>query len=122
MGRAVCIVASAIALVVSAAFLAALPALADSAPIAGTVKSVDAPGGTFVVEGFNKGRVRQVTIHMRGDSKIVRFQRSADASTPGFNEQPAALADLRPGWTVSVKTRHEGDKEVAEVVRVVHEK
>jgi hypothetical protein len=29
---------------------------------------------------------------------------------------------MKPGWTVSVKTRHEGDKEVAELVNVVHEK
>lgn len=34
----------------------------------------------------------------------------------------AALADIEPGWVVSVKTPHERDKEVAEVVRVVHEK
>lgn len=122
MGRVVRTIVSAVALVVSAALVAAPPAPADSAPIAGTVKSVDTPAGTFVVESVNKGKVRQVTIHMRGDSKIVRFKRSADASKPGFNEQPAALADLKPGWTVSVKTRHEGDKEVAEVVRVVHEK
>lgn len=121
MGRAVRTIVSAIALVASTALVAAPPALADSLPIAGTVKSVDTPAGTFVVESVNKGKVRHVTIHMRGDSKIVRFQRSADAGKPGFNERPAALADLRPGWTVSVKTRHEADKEVAELVKVVHE-
>ena len=121
MGRALRTIVSAIALVLSVGLVDALPALADSAPIAGTVKSVDTPAGTFVVESVSKGKVRQVTIHMQGDSKIVRFRRSLDASKPGFNEQPAALADLKPGWTVSVKTRHEGDKEVAELVKVVHE-
>ena len=105
------------------AVLAALDlAVADEVPIAGNVKAVDTTAGTFVVESAARGTVRQVTIHMRSDSRIVRFVRSTDASKPGFTEQQTALTDLKPGWTVSVKTRHEGDKEVAEVVRVVHER
>jgi hypothetical protein len=96
--------------------------LANGAPIAGIVKSIDTVAGTFVVESTSKGRTRQVTIHIRGGSKIVRFQRAADASRPAFSEQAASLGDLKTGWTVSVKTRHEGDKEVAEIVNVVHEK
>jgi hypothetical protein len=95
---------------------------ADEAPIAGIVKSVDVSAGTFLVESTTRGRVRQVVIHMRPESKLVRFTRSGDAGKAGFSEQPATLADLKAGWTVSVKTKHEGDKEVAELVRVVHEK
>lgn len=114
-------------LIVAVAVAVLLPAFgtmgsADEAPIAGMVKDVDAASGTLLVESRTKGTVRDVTIHVRPESKIVRFVRSADASKPGFSEQPVALADLRPGSTVSVKTRHEGEKEVAEVVRVVHEK
>jgi hypothetical protein len=103
--------------------IAVVPGLvgADAAPIAGTVKSVDPATGTFVVQSRSKGKTREVVIHMRPASKIVRFVRSTDATKPGFNEQPAALADLKAGWTVSVKTNHEGDKEVAELVKVVHE-
>ena len=97
-------------------------ASADEAPIAGTVKSVDIAEGTLLVESASKGKVRQVVIYMRPESRVVRFARSTDASKPGFSEQPATLGDVKPGWTVSVKTKHEGDKEVAEVVRVVHEK
>jgi hypothetical protein len=94
----------------------------DEAPIAGVVKSVDTAAGTFLVESTSKGRVRQVIIHMRPESKVVRFTRSTDAGKSGFSEQPSTLAELKAGWTVSVKAKHEGDKEVAEVVRVVHEK
>ena len=94
---------------------------ADAAPIAGTVKSVDPAAGTFVVQSTSRGKTREVVIHMRPASKVVRFVRSTDATKPGFNEQPAALGDLKVGWTVSVKTKHEGDKEVAELVKVVHE-
>lgn len=96
-------------------------ASADEAPIAGTVKSVDAAAGTLLVESASKGKVRQVVIHIRPESKIVRFMRSTDAKS-GFTEQAAVLADVKAGWTVSVKTKHEGDREVAEVLRVVQEK
>jgi len=95
---------------------------ADETPIAGVVKSVDTTTGTFLMESTIKGKFRQVAIHVRPESKIVRFTRSTDPGKTGFSEQAASLADLRPGWTVSVKARHEGDKEVAEIVRVVHEK
>ena len=33
-----------------------------------------------------------------------------------------ALADLKPGWIVSVATRHEGEKETADLVKIVLEK
>lgn len=109
---------------VAVAFLLglALDAAPDEAPIAGLIKSVDTTAGTFVVESTVRGRVRQVVIHVRPESRIVRFIRSTDPGKTGFSEQSASLADLKPGWTVSVKTRHEGANEVAEIVRVVHEK
>ncbi len=94
----------------------------DEAPIAGVVKSVDTGAGTFLVESTVRGRVRQVVIHVRPESKIFRFVRATDPGKSGFSEQAASLADLKPGWTVSVKARHEGNNEVAETVRVVHEK
>jgi len=94
----------------------------DEGPIAGVVKSVDATASTFLIESTIRGRVRQVVIHVRPETKIVRFTRSTDPGKSGFSEQAASLADLKPGWTVSVKARHEGPKEVAEIVRVVHEK
>jgi hypothetical protein len=110
-----------IALVVTCVALTP-PVIADEAPIAGTVKSVDTAAGTFLVESTSKGKVREVVIHMRSDSRIVRFTRAPDGGKPGFSEQAATLADLRPGWIVSVKTKHEAQKEVAETVRVVHER
>ena len=53
-------------------------------------------------------------------TKLVRFAR--EGSGGAFKEQPVPLEDIKPGWTVSVTTRHEGTREVAELVRVVHEK
>jgi hypothetical protein len=95
---------------------------ADEAPIVGVVKSVDTATGTISVESTTQGTVRQVVIYVRQESKVVRFTRSTDPGKAGFSEQASSLADLKLGWTVSVKARHEGDKEVAEIVRVVHEK
>ena len=106
----------AIALVLSALVS---PAAADEAPIAGRVTAVDTAAQTLTVESAAGGKTRVVVIDVRPGSKIVRFARSADGN---FTEQSAALADLNPGWMVSVKTRHEGDREIAEVVRVVHER
>ncbi len=37
-------------------------------------------------------------------------------------EQSLALTDLKPGWIVSVETKHEGNKEVAELANVVLER
>jgi hypothetical protein len=94
---------------------------ADEAPIAGVVRSVDAQAQTFVVEAATKGTTRQVTIYMRPTSRVVRFVR-ADQGRGGLVEQAAALADLKPGWMVSVTTVHEGEREVAEIVRIVFER
>lgn len=100
--------------------LTAVPALADEAPIAGAIVSVDAASGIVTVQAPARGgRPRTVAIHVRPESRIVRFARPTGGGP--HVEQAATLADLRPGWMVSVKTRHEGDREVAEVLRVVHE-
>jgi hypothetical protein len=98
-----------------------LPMLAfgDEAPIAGTVKSVDAGAQTLTVEARAKGKIREVVIDIRPTTKIVRFVREGSGL---IKEQAAGLDDLKPGWTVSVTTKHEGQREVAEFVRVVHEK
>ena len=98
-----------------------LPMLAsgDEAPIAGTVKAVDAGAKTLTVEARAKGKVRDVVIDIRPTTKIVRFARESVSGQ--IKEQAAAFEDLRSGWTVSVTTKHEGHREVAEFVRVVHE-
>ena len=95
-------------------------AAADDVPITGTVKAVDAANNTFTVQAAAKGKTRDVTIHVKPDTKIVRFARSGDGK--GFAEQPATLSDVKPGWMVSVTTHHDDNKEVAHVVRVVHER
>jgi hypothetical protein len=95
-------------------------AWADDAPIAGTIKSIDTAAGTITVEAAAKGKVRVVAIDVKPEARIVRFVREAGKS--GFVERPATLADLKPGWSVSVTTRHEGEREVAEIVKVVFER
>jgi hypothetical protein len=97
-------------------------AAGDEAPVAGAVKAVDPAARTITVEARARGKAREVVIDVRPDTKIVRFVRSTDAQKPGVSEQSAQLEDIQPGWMVSVKTRHEGAREVAEHVRVVHEK
>jgi hypothetical protein len=51
--------------------------------------------------------------------KTVKFTRATAPGQSGFVEQSVALADLKPGWIVSAEAKHEGDKEVAGVVKVV---
>lgn len=92
------------------------------APISGTVKAVDAVGKTLTLQTVAKGKTRDVTIVLKPESKIVKFARPADPGKTGFVEQPPALSDLKPGWVVSVTTKHEGSNEVAEIVKVVLEK
>src|SRR5439155_23960638 len=41
---------------------------------------------------------------------------------PGFVQEAVALEDIKPGWTVSVTTKHDGDREVAIVVKVLVER
>ena len=100
----------------------AVVALADEGPIAGTVKTVDAAARTLTLQTVAKGKTRDVTIHLKPESKIVKFARPTDPGKTGFIEQPLALTDLKPGWVVSVTAKHEGGNEVAEVVKVVLEK
>jgi len=80
----------------------------------------DAEGLVVTVEVAARGRVRTVVIDVKPETKIIRFARGADGK--GFSEQAATLEDLKPGWMVSVKTHHQGDREVADILRVVHEK
>ena len=95
---------------------------ADEAPISGTVKAVDASAQTVTLESTAKGKTRQVVVHLKPGAKIVKFARSSEPGKAGFVEQALTLADLKPGWIVSVETKHEGGKEVADVVKVVLER
>lgn len=93
---------------------------ADEAPISGIVKAVDAANKTITVEASARGRTRQVVIEITPATKIVRFARAADGT--GMKEQSAALEDIRTGWTVTVQAHHKGNREVADTLRVVHER
>jgi hypothetical protein len=108
--------------VVAAGLLWASAGLADEAPISGTVKSVDPGAGTLVLESTAKGKTREVTIVVKPGVKIVKFARATEPGKTGFVEHAMALGDLKPGWIVSVTTKHEGGREVAESVKVVLER
>jgi len=103
-------------------FLLVPVARADEVPIVGMVTSVDAVTGTLVVESASRGKTRRVKIYIRSDSKVVRFERAPEGKNPSFTERATPLREVQPGWVVSVKTRHEGDREIAEIVRVVQER
>ncbi len=107
--------------VMSVALWSAL-AWADEAPISGTVKAVDASAQTVTLESTAKGKTRQVVVHLKPGAKIVKFARSSEPGKTGFVEQILTLGDLKSGWIVSVETKHEGGKEVADVVKVVLER
>jgi hypothetical protein len=115
------IVRFAITMLLAGAIVAA-PALADEAPISGTVKAVDPAANTVTLESTAKGKTRTVVIYLKPGAKIVKFNRPTEPGKTGFVEQQLALADLKPGWIVSAEAKHEGDKEVAEVVKVVLER
>ena len=108
--------------VILALLLWSVLASADEAPISGTVKAVDATAQTVTLESTAKGKTRRVVVHLKPGAKIVRFVRASEPGKTGFVEQTLKLADLKPGWIVSVETKHEGDKEVADVVKVVLER
>ena len=108
-------------LAIAVLVMVAASARADEAPIAGVVKAVDVGAQTFIVESTAQGKTRQVTIYMKPTSRVVRFVR-ADQGRGPLVEQVAALADLKPGWIVNVTTAHEGDREVAQLVRIVLER
>ncbi len=63
-----------------------------------------------------------MTIVLNPETKIVKFGRPTEPGKTGFVEQQLALSDLKPGWFVSVTTKHESGNEVAEIVTVVVEK
>ena len=109
------------AVVVTVVLCGAL-AWADEAPISGTVKAVDAGAQTVTLESTAKGKTRQVVVHLKPGTKIVKFARSSEPGKTGFVEQALGLTDLKPGWIVSVEAKHEGGKEVADVVKVVLER
>ena len=110
-----------IALILGATLGVAM-AMGDEAPIAGTVTSVDPAARTLSVEVAGKATARVVTIHLSPAAKVVRFARSAPAGHSGFVEQEVPLADVKPGWVVSAATKHEGDREVADQIKVVFER
>src|SRR5437867_12248374 len=99
--------------------VSAAHSVADEAPISGTVKAVDASGKTLTLQTTAHGKTRDVTIVLKPESKIIKFARPSEPGKTGFIEQPLALSDLKPGWIVSVTTKHEGANEVAETVTVV---
>jgi hypothetical protein len=115
------IVRLAVAMLIAGAVVAA-PALADEAPISGTVKAVDAAANTVTLESTAKGKTRTVVVYLKPGAKIVKFNRTTEPGKTGFVEQQLALTDLKPGWIVSAEAKHEGDKEVTEVVKVVLER
>jgi hypothetical protein len=96
--------------------------VADEGPISGEVKAIDASGKTLTLRTTAKGKTRDVTIVLKPESKIVKFARPSEPAKTGFVEQPLALSDLKPGWIVSLTTKHEGGNEVAEIVTVVVER
>jgi hypothetical protein len=108
--------------IVMSVVLCSVLAWADEAPIAGTVKAVDVGAQTVTLESTAKGKTRQVVVHLKPGTKIVKFARPSEPGKTGFVEQALALGDLKPGWIVSVEARHEGGKEVADVVKVVLER
>jgi hypothetical protein len=115
-------VRAALAVVILGGWLVAAPAAADEAPISGAVKAVDAAASTVTLESTAKGKTRTVVVHLKPGAKVVKFTRATEPGKTGFVEQPLSLADLKPGWIVSVETKHEGGKEVADLVKVVLER
>jgi len=97
-------------------------AVADEAPISGTIKAIDVAAQTVTLETTARGKTREVIVDVKPGSRIVRFTRASEPGKAGFVEQAATLTDLKPGWVVSVTARHDGGREVAEVVKVVLER
>jgi hypothetical protein len=95
---------------------------ADEAPISGTVKAVDTGAQTLTLEVASKGKTREVVVHMKPGAKVVRFTRVTEPGKTGFVEQELPLSAVKIGWIVSATTKHEGNREVAEQVKVVVER
>src|SRR5881628_3026636 len=107
---------------VVAMLLLADSVVADEAPISGIVKAVDTANHTVTLESTSGGKTRQVVVHLKPGARVVKFVRAAEPGKTGFVEQQLALSDVKPGWIVSIETKHEGDREVAELVKVVLER
>ena len=112
----------AMAVIVALVVVSAAHSVADEAPISGTVKAIDASVKTLTLQTTVQGKRRDVTIVLKPETKIVKFARPTELGKTGFVEQQLGLSDLKPGWFVSVTTKHEGGNEVAEIVTVVLEK
>ena len=97
-------------------------AIADEAPISGTVKKVDLAAKTLTLEVASKGKTREVVVYMKPGARVVRFARPTEPGKTGFVEQEVPLTEVRPGWIVSAATRHEGEREVAEQVKIIVER
>jgi len=97
-------------------------AFADEAPISGTVKAVDPGAQTLTLEVASKGKTREVVVHMKPGAKVVRFTRATEPGKTGFIEQELPLSAVKVGWIVSATTKHEGNREVAEQVKIVVER
>jgi len=108
--------------VMMAMLMLAIVVAADEAAISGIVKAVDTAKQTVTLESTSGGKTRQVVVHLKPGARVVKFVRAAEPGKTGFVEQQLALTDVRPGWVVSVETKHEGDREVAELVKVVLER
>ncbi len=111
-----------VAAAVMAMLILADVAAADEAPISGIVKAVDTANQTVTLEVTGRGKTRQVVVHLKPGARVVKFVRASEPGKPGFVEQQLLLADVKAGWVVSVETKHEGDREVAELVKVVLER
>jgi hypothetical protein len=98
----------------------ASPAAADDAPIVGTIRDVDAAGHRVTLDTTANGRARRVVLDVVPETRIVRFA-SRRGEGPGVVEVPAGVEALRPGWIVSVVTRHDGAREIAVTMKVVVE-
>jgi len=93
---------------------------AEDEPLAGNVEVVGWAKTPRTVGASGRGTTRQFVSDISSGAGSVRFVRAADGKR--FGEQAATLDEILPGWTVSVKTNHQGDREVADTVRVVHER
>ncbi len=96
--------------------------VADEEPISGTVKSIDTAAQTLTLEVASKGKTHDVVVHVKPGAKVVRFARSTEPGKTGFIEQEVPLSAVKAGWIVSATTKHEGNREVAEQIKIVVER
>src|SRR5438128_12212879 len=60
-------------------------AVADEAPISGTVQAIDASANTLRLQTTAKGKTRDVTIVLKPDSKILKFARATEPGRQGVS-------------------------------------